>query len=323
MTVWGLNNCYMPQYPSFYNGGISALSPTFSSLASSIFALGVPRYDVLNANVFGFTPPTNFSYIPQLNNPFNTNYMGLLSFTPQFTMPHFFSPLLPSFVGNRYSDENIFGFLTLSKSTTGTTRTTSSNTETTSSNTETTRTNTSSQTSSLRQTSSTTTGSSTRRTNLSGNSAVTNAISVARSQIGVKENGSSNNSSQINEYRNGVENGAPWCASFVSWCYGRGQNSQNNTTFGYSSSSQEIRAQAQQAGVYSKASSGYKPQAGDLMILKYSDGSGHVGIVESVNNDGTFYVIEGNTSNQVKRIRRSMNTEKLDGFVRMNEWLAA
>ena len=124
MTVWGLNNCYMPQFPQFYGGSISALSPTFSSLASSIFAFGSPRYDVSDSNIFGFTPPTNFSYIPQLNNPFGNSYLGLLSFTPQFTMPQFFSPNLTSFSGGVSSGGNMFGFLTSMHSN----RTTSSST---------------------------------------------------------------------------------------------------------------------------------------------------------------------------------------------------
>lgn len=255
-----------------------------SSIASSIFSIGSPRYDVFNNNVLGYTPPTNFSYLPQLNNPFN--FMGQINFMPQFTIPNLFTP---SFTD--YSNGNIFDFLITGHKRVATRKTTGRSTV----------------------------GSQITSTS---NPTINKALEVARSQIGVKEINGSNNSAQINEYRNGVENGVPWCASFVSWCYGRGQNSNNNKTFGYSASSQNIRRQAESAGVYSKAGSGYTPKAGDLMILKYSENSGHIGIVESVNSDGTFNVIEGNTSNQVKRKVRSMNTDNLHGFVRMDEWLA-
>ena len=298
MTVWGLNNCYMQQYPHFW-GGHLFMPYSGSSIASSIFSVGSPRYDVFNNNVLGYTPPTNFSYLPQLNNPFN--FMGQINFMPQFTLANLFTPAFTS-----SSNIGMLDFLITGH------RRTSQNTITTQNR------KTTSTISSTRKTS---TGSK-RRTTSTSNPTINKALEVARSQIGVKEINGSNNSAQINEYRNGVENGVPWCASFVSWCYGRGQNSNNNKTFGYSASSQHIRRQAESAGVYSKAGSGYTPKAGDLMILKYSENSGHIGIVESVNSDGTFNVIEGNTSNQVKRKVRSMNTDNLHGFVRMDEWLA-
>ena len=296
MTVWSLNNFYTQSfYPQMSGAGSYAFLPSFSSIPSSIFAFGTPRYDVFNSNIFSFTPPTNFSYIPQAHNPFS--YMGQLSFSPFFSRPQLFTPGLPSlpslpsitsFSSNSSSLNSFLNFLEMTKRNPIGSPTNSHS-----------------------------------RVSLSANPTVSNALQIARSQIGVKENGSSNNSTQINEYRNGVQNGAPWCASFVSWCYGKGQNSNNTNTFGYSASSQDIRRQAQSAGVYSPKTSGYTPVPGDLMILKYSESRGHIGIVESVNKDGSFTVIEGNQSNQVKRVQRSMNTENLDGFVRMNEWLSA
>lgn len=114
MTIWGLNSCYMPQFPQIWGGGFNSLipgCPTFPSLASSLFTFGSPRYDVSNCNVFGFTPPTNFSYMPQLDNPFA--YMGQLSFTPRFAMPQFFSPNLTSYSST--STGNMFGFLSVTR----------------------------------------------------------------------------------------------------------------------------------------------------------------------------------------------------------------
>lgn len=148
-----------------------------------------------------------------------------------------------------------------------------------------------------------------------------NAVQLATSQIGVRENGSSNDSAEIRKYKNGSANNNAWCASFVSWCYGRGQNGNNKETFGYTASSQQIRIRAQKAGYYRKANSGYTPKVGDVFVQNHGNGRGHTGIVTKVNNDGTFETVEGNCGNAVSRMKRSVG--EVDGFAAMNEWLAA
>ena len=70
-----------------------------------------------------------------------------------------------------------------------------------------------------------------------------------------------------------------------------------------------------------KARSGYTPKVGDVVVWNNGDGTGHVGIVSSINNDGTFQTIEGNCSNAVRRMTRRQS--EVDGFVQMNEWIAA
>ena len=155
---------------------------------------------------------------------------------------------------------------------------------------------------------------------------VEKALELAESQVGVKENGFSNDSTQIRKYKNGAVNNKPWCGSFASWLFGAGQNGTNSKTFGYSMHSQEIRRRATEAGFYATKNSGYTPQVGDLMIIKYpskngKDGGGHVGIITKVNDNGTFETIEGNYSNSVNRVSRSMATADLHGFVKMNDWL--
>lgn len=150
-----------------------------------------------------------------------------------------------------------------------------------------------------------------------------NAVSLATSQIGVSENGTSNDSIDIRRYKNGSKDSNPWCASFVSWCYGRGQNGNNAKTFGYDASTQSIRSKAINAGKYSSKTTGYVPQVGDIAMWRYNSSSGHVGIVSKVNPDGTFETIEGNCDNKVQKVTRSRSSEGFDGFVRMNEWLQA
>lgn len=162
----------------------------------------------------------------------------------------------------------------------------------------------------------------TSRVQLTGKRAA-DAVKVAESQIGVSEIGTSNNGAAINKYRNGAQNGAAWCASFVSWCYGRGQGKDNSSTFGYDASSQNIRRKAERAGFYKTVQSAYTPKVGDVAVWNYGNNQGHVAIVSKVNKDGTFETIEGNCGNQVRRMTRSRNTENLVGFVQMDEWIAS
>ena len=163
-----------------------------------------------------------------------------------------------------------------------------------------------------------------RRTNfsLTGKRAQ-DAVRLAESQIGVREIGNTNNGADVNKYRNGVENGVAWCASFVSWCYGQGQGTNNASTFGYDASSQNIRRKAESAGFYQTVQSGYVPQVGDIAVWNYGNNKGHVGIISKVYPDGSFDTIEGNCDNKVQKVRRSRNTQDLVGFVQMNEWIAA
>lgn len=158
---------------------------------------------------------------------------------------------------------------------------------------------------------------------------VQRALALARSQVGVKEIGKTNDGTQIREYKNGAANNLPWCASFSSWLYGRGQNSSNKDTFGYTASSQQIMREADAKGHFAHKNSGYKPKAGDLVVwTKVGDADhGHVGIVDEVTSNG-YWTIEGNTSKGVARKFYSFNkqdissTLKFSGFAKMSEWLA-
>lgn len=151
------------------------------------------------------------------------------------------------------------------------------------------------------------------------------AVELAESQVGVRENGSSNDSAEIRKYKNGSADGNPWCASFSSWLYGAGQNSNNSETFGYTASSQEIKRKAIGAGCYASKNSNYIPQKGDLAMWTKSASTGHVGIVSKVYPDGSFDTIEGNSRDAVTKHHYSSKHSVgggFDGFVQMNKWLA-
>lgn len=298
---------------------------------------GINKYPITSVfenNVFGYTPSTSFCYLGQqgANYPYNiypypvdtfsiTNipqpvqydfdFSGLNNFTNPFALnyqiynPTFnFGSLLTPFCGGCSPLDSIFLSITSASASRKCTTCEGTQTQNIASNTK-------SKISIAKTTTPT----------------VNTAIELAKSQIGIKEDGKSNDSKEIRKYKNGEVNNNPWCASFVSWIYGAGQNSDNSKTFGYSSSSQEIRRKAENAGFYATKNSGYKPTVGDLMVITYEDassnnrGKGHIGIIVSVNPDGTFDTIEGNLSNQVKRVTRSMQTKNLHGFVKMNEWL--
>lgn len=137
------------------------------------------------------------------------------------------------------------------------------------------------------------------------------ALANATSQIGVREETGHNDGAQIAKYRNGVDNNAAWCASFVSWCY------KGNDVFGYQASVSGIQMAAQKQNLYAEKGS-YTPKPGDVMIQK--NGASHTGIVESVDPDGTIHTIEGNASNSVKRVTYkpgSKGYNQISGWVKM------
>jgi cell wall-associated NlpC family hydrolase len=135
------------------------------------------------------------------------------------------------------------------------------------------------------------------------------ALSAAQSQLGfVEQPPGSNDGPQIAEYRSAVSGayaGAPWCAYFVSWAAAQAGAPIGDAGKGEGSVA-GITAWAQRTGRLTS-----QPQAGDLILF----GTHHVGIVESVNADGTLTTIEGNSSDGVHR--RVHDPGDASGFVRL------
>lgn len=151
------------------------------------------------------------------------------------------------------------------------------------------------------------------------------AVQVAERELskGVKET-SKDDSIDIRRYKKGAANSKPWCASFVSYLYGDGQNLSNNNTFGYTASSQEIKRKANDANCFAGKNSGYIPQKGDIAVwTNVNDSStGHVGIVVKADKLG-FWAIEGNSSNRVKKNYYSYASlgKRFSGWAQMSKWL--
>jgi hypothetical protein len=138
------------------------------------------------------------------------------------------------------------------------------------------------------------------------------ALTAAQGELGVSEEPpGSNDSPRIAQYRTATQGayaGAPWCAYFVSWAA-----AQAGTPIGANGSGlgsvEGVRAWAEGAGKL--LPQGAQPQPGDLILF----GGAHIGIVESVNPDGSLVTVEGNHSHKVDRVNRSRG-EATD-FVRL------
>jgi hypothetical protein len=76
-----------------------------------------------------------------------------------------------------------------------------------------------------------------------------------------------------------------------------------------------IEKWATDEGIYGKPDQ-YQPKPGDAVLFDWQrDGkSDHIGIVEKIEN-GKVYVLEGNSSNSVKRNVYPLNSGKIDGYV--------
>lgn len=140
------------------------------------------------------------------------------------------------------------------------------------------------------------------------------AVAAARTQIGQAEMPpGSNDSPRIAEYRSAVAGAGvgPWCADFVSWCARQagvplGEHGEGFQGVG------AIWEWAEANGRAVPADDG-PPQPGDLIVW----GEEHVGIVESVDPDGTIHTIEGNSSDQVAQRTYGPDGGGATGYVRI------
>ena len=145
-----------------------------------------------------------------------------------------------------------------------------------------------------------------------GDTAGTRALSIAQQEIGVQEEPpGSNDSPRIAEYRTataGAYAGAPWCAYFVSWAAAQAGAPIGDNGSG-EGAVEGIAAWAGRSGRLLPASA--EPQPGDLILF----GGAHVGIVETVNADGSLTTVEGNHSQAVERVTRQRS--EATGWVRL------
>lgn len=121
-----------------------------------------------------------------------------------------------------------------------------------------------------------------------------------------------------------------WCADFVSYVVKEfAQKNGMSVAKGFGSPAvANLMSWAQNKGVFdntSKMSNSEKLNyaknnlsVGDVIIWK-SNGSSHTGIVKSINSDGTFTTVEGNSSDQVKSNKKSIYDKGLTGFIKLSD----
>lgn len=158
---------------------------------------------------------------------------------------------------------------------------------------------------------------------------IAKVITVAKSQVGVKEKPiGSNRGPEVEAYLRscGLGGGYAWCAAFVAWVIQQAtaaldvDNPWKNTAYCPS-----IEAFAKSRGIFYDS-----PEVGDV-FLSYSSPEGwyrasHTGIVTRVDGN-LFYTVEGNTNNTGSRVGDGVyslshtNTSKYR-FVRLSQLLS-
>ncbi len=139
-------------------------------------------------------------------------------------------------------------------------------------------------------------------------------VQIASAEVGQSEQPpGSNDSARIAQYRSataGNPGPGPWCAYFVSWVARQAGVPLGDQGQGFGSVD-ALYSWAQQTGRAYTPGSGRTPQPGDLIVFHE-----HIGLVESVDANGTIHTIEGNSGDQVAR--RVHAPGDAVGFVRMS-----
>jgi CHAP domain len=142
--------------------------------------------------------------------------------------------------------------------------------------------------------------------------AVLNAV---RGEVGVAEQPpGSNDSPRIAQYRQATAGSGvgPWCAYFASWAARQAGVPLGDSGQGFGGVS-DVYAWAQKSGKAIPNGPGVKPAPGDLIVW----GGEHIGVVESVDPDGSIHTIEGNSSDQVSRRTYAPGERPATGYVHL------
>jgi hypothetical protein len=140
------------------------------------------------------------------------------------------------------------------------------------------------------------------------------ALAAAKGEVGVAEQPpGSNNSPRIAQFRQATAGSGvgPWCAYFVSWAARQAGAPIGDQGQGFGRVD-DVYAWAQRTGKAIPAGDGAKPQPGDLIVWDE-----HIGIVESVDADGTIHTVEGNSSDRVSERTYGPDGGGAIGYVRL------
>lgn len=151
-------------------------------------------------------------------------------------------------------------------------------------------------------------------------------VSVARSQIGVKERSSNSDDILYNDWyygrrvnNNGVAAKYAWCAVFVSWC--ADQAGISTSIIPKTANTTDMKNRLINSGGSSHLKgSGYAPKCGDIIFFG-SNASQHVGIVKSSSGNTVYYIDGNNTQTNPHGVHDSscsLSAGNLWGFVTPN-----
>jgi hypothetical protein len=138
-------------------------------------------------------------------------------------------------------------------------------------------------------------------------------VNLVRGEVGQAEQPpGSNDSPRIAQYRQATAGSGvgPWCAYFVSWAARQAGVPIGDSGQGYGLVD-DVYAWAQRSGKAIPAGSA-TPQPGDLIVWDE-----HIGVVESVDANGSIHTIEGNSSDQVARRTYDASGGGAIGYVRL------
>lgn len=144
-------------------------------------------------------------------------------------------------------------------------------------------------------------------TALVGKSTVEKMIAIAQSNLGANEADGS--------YTKFGEKGA-WCAAFVNYVCKQANDGKDPFT-GAAKGSHRVTDYVNWAKDNNRFVQADKAKPGDLITFQWSDGGRHIGIVESIDKDGTIHTIEGNTSDKCARRTYKADNKNILGFVSM------
>ena len=149
-------------------------------------------------------------------------------------------------------------------------------------------------------------------------------LKIAVKEIGTKESPANSNNVKYNTWYYGKSvNGSayPWCAAFICWLFNEIGASKLFCGGKKTAYCPTIENYYKSIGEYYSKTEG---KVGDLCLMDFGKGrASHIGIVESKNADGSYVVIEGNTStasndNGGSVMRRTRKQTVIRGFARPN-----
>lgn len=119
------------------------------------------------------------------------------------------------------------------------------------------------------------------------------ALSIAQSQLGIHEQGGNNMGPEVDAYLSavGLDPGNPWCAAFLFWCFRQAAQKLGMVNpLPRTASSQRMWLHSEPITRDSN------PRPGYVYVLQHSPSTGHVGIIESIDDNGVITEISGNTN---------------------------